>query len=332
MDKGIGLVFAGGGGRGAYQIGVWKAMRRMGVDAGITAVAGTSVGALNAVLFAEGDYENAERIWRNISPNQILAKHKDDRLGKLIGGAGAQAAVKAFSERIASVAGIGVTSAFAMAGSFAGFIKGGAFSRDALVQLIDDGVDLERVSASDIMTYAVCTELPGLEERDFLLNGNDTETIKDIILASSAIPVVFPVQKVGGRTYCDGGLCDNNPVELLYKKGYRNIISVPLKLDDSLKLPKYRDARVIEIIPKKDLGDILSGTLDFTAEGARRRMDMGYNDAMDVLEPMYEYLDCLNEKKKDHVRYIKDLKESEKAHEESLKRRRGLRDEIFKLM
>ena len=72
MAKKIGLVFAGGGGKGAYHIGVWKALREYGIDKNITAVAGTSVGALNAALLAHGDYGLAEDVWLNISPQQIL--------------------------------------------------------------------------------------------------------------------------------------------------------------------------------------------------------------------------------------------------------------------
>jgi NTE family protein len=47
----IGVVFEGGGGKGSYQIGAWKAIRDMGIEPYITCVSGTSVGALNAALF-----------------------------------------------------------------------------------------------------------------------------------------------------------------------------------------------------------------------------------------------------------------------------------------
>ena len=49
-----GLVLAGGGSRGAYQIGVWQALREL--DFQIQAVAGTSVGALNAAMVAQEDF------------------------------------------------------------------------------------------------------------------------------------------------------------------------------------------------------------------------------------------------------------------------------------
>ena len=43
MDKGIGLVLGGGGGKGAYQIGVWRAIREFNLENKITAVMGLSL-------------------------------------------------------------------------------------------------------------------------------------------------------------------------------------------------------------------------------------------------------------------------------------------------
>ena len=68
----IGLVLAGGGARGAYQIGVWKALIELGIDKYINAVSGTSIGDLNAVMFMEGQYELAEQFWLNVTKEQIL--------------------------------------------------------------------------------------------------------------------------------------------------------------------------------------------------------------------------------------------------------------------
>lgn len=52
LTKEYGLVLDGGGARGAYQIGAWKALREAGVK--IEAVAGTSVGALNGSPYLHG--------------------------------------------------------------------------------------------------------------------------------------------------------------------------------------------------------------------------------------------------------------------------------------
>jgi len=53
MENKIGLAFVGGGGKGAYQIGVWKALCETGLDKQVQAVSGTSVGALNAAMFSK---------------------------------------------------------------------------------------------------------------------------------------------------------------------------------------------------------------------------------------------------------------------------------------
>lgn len=55
-----GLVLAGGGVRGAYQIGVWKALKELKIK--VSAVSGVSIGAVNGALFVQGSKTKAERI------------------------------------------------------------------------------------------------------------------------------------------------------------------------------------------------------------------------------------------------------------------------------
>ena len=70
--KDIGLVFSGGGGKGAYQIGVWDALRILKLEDRVAVVSGTSVGALNAALFLKGNWDLAARIWNRISGSALL--------------------------------------------------------------------------------------------------------------------------------------------------------------------------------------------------------------------------------------------------------------------
>lgn len=67
----IGLVLGGGGAKGAYQIGCWKALRESGF-VNFDAIAGTSVGALNAVLVAQDEFGKAESIWHDMSFGRVL--------------------------------------------------------------------------------------------------------------------------------------------------------------------------------------------------------------------------------------------------------------------
>ncbi|HEX7136399.1 MAG TPA: patatin-like phospholipase family protein, partial [Vicinamibacterales bacterium] len=62
--RSVGVVLSGGGFKGAYQIGVWLALRRLGANP-FTTIAGTSVGALNALLIANDDPRGAIRLWKN---------------------------------------------------------------------------------------------------------------------------------------------------------------------------------------------------------------------------------------------------------------------------
>ena len=60
----IGLVLSGGGAKGAYQVGVWKAMEEYGLTNKVKIASGTSVGALNATLFANVTTTKAEQLWK----------------------------------------------------------------------------------------------------------------------------------------------------------------------------------------------------------------------------------------------------------------------------
>ncbi|MGN1186993.1 MAG: patatin-like phospholipase family protein, partial [Lachnospiraceae bacterium] len=84
-DEKWALTLAGGGGKGSYQIGVWKALREINLEKNLIAVSGSSVGALNAALISLGDYERAEIIWKNIMPKQFLDINFSTLTGPLSG-------------------------------------------------------------------------------------------------------------------------------------------------------------------------------------------------------------------------------------------------------
>ena len=82
--------------------------------------------------------------------------------------------------------------------------------------------------------------------------------------------------------YCAGGIPlagDNVPITPLYNMGIRYILVVHLSRNAPVNPLDFPDATIVEIMPQSDLGGPLDGTLDFTAEGAAWRMQMGYEDA-----------------------------------------------------
>ena len=277
--NGIGLVLAGGGGKGAYQIGVWKYLREAGLDKNVCAVSGTSVGALNAALFATGDLERAEKIWRNMKPELILSP--DTYSAGDVQTWLAESGIESVAEtRI-------LPPASALAPAITENIKKSApFSREGLLQLMRGGVDFDAIRNASIPCYATCLTNPGYQIRRFDLRQYSAADAQTILLASSAIPVIFDKVTFQGETYCDGGvpfLGDNIPVAPVAELGVGYIIVVNLLRDVLINHAKYPDAKLVEITPQNDLGGLVDGTLDFTAEGAARRIEQGYEDTKKAL-------------------------------------------------
>lgn len=286
----IGLVFAGGGGKGAYQIGVWKYLHEYGIDNHICAVSGTSVGALNAALFASGDFYKAEQLWLNITPNQILTPKKISisDITKWIGQMGLISAIPTLA--VGAVSLVGSTATTLISNMIR---QSYSFSRDGLISVMQDGVDFLAIQQSAIPCYATCLKLPDFSLSRFDLRDYTSEDTQKILLASSAIPMVFDPVKFQGSQYYDGGIPvvgDNVPIHPIYEMGARTIIVVHLAQDAVIDHDRYPDVKIIEIVPQDNLGGTFDGMLDFTSAGAKRRMEQGYQDACKIFAPLLELL------------------------------------------
>ncbi len=64
-----GLVLSGGGAKGAFAFGVIQKIIEKNIK--IDAIAGTSVGALNAALLSTGEMETGATIWRTLEQNRV---------------------------------------------------------------------------------------------------------------------------------------------------------------------------------------------------------------------------------------------------------------------
>jgi NTE family protein len=269
--NGVALVLAGGGGKGAYHIGVWKALREFGVDKNISAVAGTSVGSLNAALFMQGDYDLAEKIWLTLSHDKLLTVSPNKIVTTLVG--------------------LGFGSIFSMSqilGFATMFSQHGVFSRDGMKQIINDNLNSEYISSSNITGFATCCELPFFSTTYFSLNNCSSNRLQSILLASSALPIIYGAEEIDGNKYVDGGLRDNLPIKPLYDEGYRQIIVVHLNREDTIEHSSFPEANIIEILPTNHQGDFINGTLDFSPEGAAKRIQEGYTDTVKIFKPIYE--------------------------------------------
>ena len=70
------LVLAGGGARGSYQVGVWRAL--MELDWHPQIITGTSVGSLNGAMFVLDQYETARDMWLSIRSKDVMELPEED--------------------------------------------------------------------------------------------------------------------------------------------------------------------------------------------------------------------------------------------------------------
>ena len=259
-----GLILCGGGGRGAYQIGVWRALERLGLRRYITAVSGTSVGALNAALFASVSVSRAADIWSGIRPEDIADP--------------AEAAGRAFG----TVIGLAMSDERLLTAENAGkLVRSGLFSRKGMIRLIEGNGINSAVTSAELPVFACCHNSAAGRAEYFDMRAFPPKTVTRLLTASSAIPAAFPMESIDGEGYRDGGLSDNIPVKPLYDIGYRRFIISYL---DGIPVDKaqFPGADFIELFPSDAiyLGSsrrsmLSDGTMDFDGRNAARRIELG---------------------------------------------------------
>ena len=260
LTKEYGIVLEGGGARGSYQIGAWKALREAGIK--IRGIAGVSVGALNGALICMDDLEKAEQIWENIRYSHVM--DVDDEMMEHIKNLDFKsidlARVMEEGKRI---------------------LKEKGFDIAPLKDLIQSVADEEKIRASDrelyLTTYSVT------DHALLTLNAKEIPEgeISDMLLASAYFPA-FRNKKLGGKRYLDGGGWNNVPINILLEHGYRDILVIRiygLGYDSEKKTEIPQDATITHIAPRQDLG----GILEFDKARARKNMTLGYYDAKRVL-------------------------------------------------
>ena len=230
LSKEYGLVLDGGGARGAYQIGAWKALKEAGVR--INAVAGTSVGALNGALICMDDPEKAEQIWKNISFSQVMDVD-DTWMEQLFDGEHRFSEILAEARRILTERGVDITP---------------------LKNLIQKNIDEGKIRMSGKEFCILTFSLTDFKELDLSISDIPEGKLKDYLLASAYL-IGFRNEKLDGRRYIDGGVVNNVPLGSLVKRGYTDIIEIRIYgpgREPRVKMPE--DAEVYRIGPRVKTG------------------------------------------------------------------------------
>lgn len=256
----IGLVLEGGGARGAYQIGAYKAIQEMGIE--IKGIAGTSVGALNGAMIAQGDAELAYQLWWDITPARVF---KLDSAGmKHINNLGLSRENlprlllrlrEIFQER-----GLDVTPL-----------------KELIAQVVKEPV----IRQAGLDFGLVAVSLHDLRPLELFLEDIPQGKLADYLMASASLPG-FKVDPVEGRRMIDGGLHDNLPVKLLVDRGYREIIVLRTHGPGRYRRVRQKGLHLTYVSPSDNLG----GILQFSPERARTNIKMGYYDAFKTIQQL----------------------------------------------
>jgi len=238
------LVLAGGGARGSYQIGVWKALRELNIE--IDMVIGTSVGSINGAAFVCGAFEQAEYLWKTLDMPTLfdITYDKED---------GEPGSVE-YIESILKNKGLDTSTL-----------------KSYLEQVIDEEVLRNSPVDYALVTFSLTKMKPVILFKKDIPEGK----VIDFILASSAVPG-FKKQEIDGQLYIDGGIYDNLPVNVLIEHGYKNIIAVSNAAIGVYRRVQQSDAKILYIENQQ----IEGGILEFDPELAARNMLLGYLDGM----------------------------------------------------
>lgn len=292
-SKGYGLSLSGGGARGAYQIGCWRAFLELGLD--FEAVAGTSVGALNGAFICQGDYVRAEYFWGHVTSEQVLGLDIK-RLHRLAARAVMDLALLAIPLPFKTTVAmryiryaIAALSLLSHKGSLRRLLRDGVFDAGRLEQSIERYLDLNCLMASGKTLIIGTLQFPSEDSllwgriRYHRIDSLKADDIKKLLLASASIPMLFPAVEMYGMYHRDGALLVKTPLRPLYDMGIRKIIAVHLKPQKYTARRRLRETSIVNIAPSRPLGPPALATLNFTPEKARMHLDMGYHDAMEVL-------------------------------------------------
>lgn len=254
-----GVALEGGGTKGAYHMGALKAIYECGFDIGM--IVGTSIGAFNAAVVAQGDFEKLYNVWYNGDTTMAIDFDKKE-LSKVNQGKLDVESVKYLYKYVTKS------------------ISDGGIDTTKLRKLYETYIDEEKLRASNIaygmVTVSVTDKKPVYVCTKDIAEGK----VVDYVLASSNLPVFKQQKLVDGKTYIDGGFFDNCPLKLLIDKKITDMFEIRTEAIGVSRKINRKSLNIYTVTPSKDLGGIL-----FTDNATiRRNIQMGYFDTLRVIQ------------------------------------------------
>lgn len=237
------LVLAGGGARGSYQVGVWRALMELNWHPQI--ITGTSVGSLNGAMFVLDLYETARDMWLTIRSRDVMELPEED------------ADLSALHQFLRSV------------------VKAGGMDVTPLEEIVERVLDEKALRAASTRFGLVTVEQRGLKPRELMLDEIPEGRVKDYLMASAACFPALRARDIDGVKFLDGGYSDNMPTGLAKRMGAEELVCVDLE-GVGITRPNLTGLPTTMVRSYWELGDILH----FDPDTARRNMELGYYDTL----------------------------------------------------
>jgi NTE family protein len=229
----LGVVFAGGGAKAAYEAGLGLELQERGIVP--VAIAGSSAGAINAALLAAGEARRLVELWRTIRREDVYAYRAPAVLGGVLPGF------------------LGVQ---VLAGSR------GLLDPGPLRATLSRHVDLGRIRSAPVAVLVLATDLVSGTVQRF---DNATLTL-DALVASATVPGLFPPVAMGDQLLVDGGVVQRAPVlELLAAHPVDRLLVVAAYRSDAPR------AATLQPVLERAVELMLTREIERDVELARRR-------------------------------------------------------------
>lgn len=238
------IVLSGGGACGAYEAGVWKALRKNHIQYDI--VTGTSIGAINGMLMVQNDYFKCVQTWKTLDFNQLYDDFPTSQNKKDI---------------------------------YLGYVQKvleGGINTSKMERLLTRLYNPKKLYHSPISFGVVAYNVTTKKVKYVTRENTSKERLKDYIMASATCFPVFQTKKIDNETFIDGGYYDNMPINLAIDLGATEVIAIDLGSIGLLKRIKRKEVKIQYIKPSSKLESFLM----FEKKATNRMFKLGYLDGM----------------------------------------------------
>ena len=240
----LAVVLSGGGARGAYEVGVWKALRKLKIKYQI--VTGTSIGAINGFMMVQNDFYKCIKFWKKVNYNTLYDGF--DQINN-----DQEMYLTYFSKLI-----------------------DGGIDTSKIAKIIDDNYNPQKLYKSKI-NYGVVAY--NLVEHKAIYATKDKigkDELKQYILASATMFPFFKPTKINKDILIDGGYTDNLPINLAIDMGANEIIAIDLRSIGINQKIKNNNVNIIKIEPNNQLDSVFK----FDEKAINHMIKLGYNDTL----------------------------------------------------